>query len=388
MQEQILRVLFGASLALLAYPAHAVEVDDFVRSIEASGGNLIYLGDARVAGDAVIVDGLSVRDGVRDILLDGQFTFAGITRQPNSGYLVDSITAPKIVFRDQATDFAFATLKGLSLEGYVVPGQSSPIPYPIYLHTGRFTWLDFPLTVGGFAFEIEPTIINDTVASVAISTAINGLNVDLPDDPPQSDKLASTLSALDVHELTFDFSESYLWHDDGRLSYSNQTRLAGFGEALLEFAVDGLTQARIEDIGLAWITAQIDNPTARTSWADPIFGLSIEQASFRYEAGPLLPQVLDHLGGEIGSRDALAAAIEDTIMAQVEALDIPAVTVMVRPTLRAFLAAPSSLEVRSDPPAPVTLMSVSAAMMLDKAGIVRLLGLSIDANNPPRADAP
>lgn len=190
-----------------------------------------------------------------------------------------------------------------------------------------------------------------------------------------------------MHELAFDFSESYLWHDDGRLTYSNQTRLADFGEARLNFAVNGLTLDRIEDIALAWTTAQIkDDPRAITAWADPILGLSIEEASFRYDAGPLFPKFLDHLG-VTGDRDALNAVIEGAIMTQVEAFDLPAVTVMVRPTLRAFLAEPSSLEVRIDPPAPVTLMSVSAAMMLDKAGIVRLIGLSIDANNPPRADA-
>lgn len=148
-QKQILRMLCGTSLALAAQPALAVDVDDFVRRIEASRSNLIYLGDARVAGDSVIVDGVSFRDGVSDILLDGQFTFAGITGQPDSGYRIDSIVAPKIVFRDQATDVAFATLKGLSLEGYVVPGESNPIIYPVHLHTERFTWLDSPLTMGG-----------------------------------------------------------------------------------------------------------------------------------------------------------------------------------------------------------------------------------------------
>lgn len=388
-QKQILRMLCGTSLALAAQPALAVDVDDFVRRIEASRSNLIYLGDARVAGDSVIVDGVSFRDGVSDILLDGQFTFAGITSKPNSGYRIDSIVAPKIVFRDQATDVAFATLKGLSLEGYVVPGETSPdwTIFPISLHTGRFSWLDLPVTVESSAFALEPTITDDTIASVAFSVGINGLSVEMPDDPPQSDALAGTLGALGVHELAFDFSESYLWQNNSRLTYSSQIRLADFGETRLKFAVNGLTQARIEDIATAWITAQINDPRGGTAWADPFLGLSIEEASFRYDAGPLLSQVLDHLGSEPGGRDALVSAVEDAIMTQVEAFDLPAVTVMVRPTLRAFLAEPSSLEVRIDPPTPVTVMSVTAATMLDKAGIVRLLGLTIDANNPPRADA-
>jgi hypothetical protein len=61
---------------------------------------------------------------------------------------------------------------------------------------------------------------------------------------------------------------------------------------------------------------------------------------------------------------------------------------LVRSALRAFLAEPSSLEVRIDPAAPVTFISLAAAAMTNKAGVVPMLGLTATANEPRPPDAP
>lgn len=393
-QKQLLGVVLGTSLAFIASPAFAVDVDAFVTRIETAGvGGLTYLGRARAAGEAVVVDNVGVKFGDTTLLLEGQFTFSGITMQPDGGYVVDSITAPEIVLRDNSTRVVTAKLNDFSFTGYVVPGKSGPdgTLRPLALHTGLFTWREVPMTVDAFSIEIEPTFANEAVTGVAVSAAVKGMTVNLPDVPRESDAFAKTLVALGVDKLTFDFSDSLVWRDTGLLTYSSQTGLGEFGEARTEIVANGVTRAKLEDISMAWITAQTDDPLnarASTAWADPILGLAIGEASFRYDAGPLLPQLLDYLGTELGGRDAVSTVVESAIMTEVENLGLPALDALVRPGLRAFLAEPSSLEARIDPPAPTTFISLSAATMTNKAGIVPLLGLSITANEPPRADAP
>jgi hypothetical protein len=393
--KQIVGAVFGAGLALAAVPALAIDVDAFAQRVETAGvGGLTYLGRARPDGDAVVVDNVGIWFVDSTLLLEGRFTFAGIVMQSDGGYVVDSITAPEIVIHDRSTGAVAARLNDFSLTGYVVPGISGPdgMPHSTALRVGRFTWRELPMmVVEAASMTIKPTFTNEALTGITVSGDVEAITISLPDVPRESDAFARTLVALDVDELTFDLSDSMVWQDNGLLTYTTQTDLGEFGETRAKLVVSGVTQANLKDLAQAWLSLQTEvplNARASAEWADPILGLGIEEASVRYEAGPLLARMLDYVGGALDGRRALATMVEQSVMTEIEALDILPVAEMVRPALRAFLGEPASLEARLDPPAPVTFTSLTAATMINKAGIVPMLGFTVTANEPPRPNAP
>lgn len=389
--KQMVGAWLGAALALAAVPASAIDVDAFTRRVETAGvGGLTYLGRARAVGEDVVVDSVGVEFGDTTYVFEGQFTFAGIAMQPDRGYVVDSVTAPEIVLRDTSTRVVTAKLSDFSLTGFVVPGKSGPdgAPHLSTLHTGPFTWREIPLSVDAFSIEFEPTFANEAVTSVTMSAAVEGMRVSLPEVPRESDAFTKTLVALEVDELTFDISGSMVWQDDGLLTYTEHIGFGEFGASHTEVVVSGLTRDKMVELATFFAAAQEGSSDANLASINALVGVAINGASFRVEAGPLLHDVIEYLDDEQGGNHALVADFEEAVMTEVEALDIPPVAALVRPALRAFLAQPSSLEARIDPAAPVTFISLAAAAMTNKAGIAPLLGLTITANEPPRADAP
>ncbi|QDZ12678.1 hypothetical protein [Devosia ginsengisoli] len=391
-QKQILGVLFGVSLALTGNAAFALDVDAFVRSIETAGvGGLTYLGRARAAGEAVVVDNVGVELGDTTFLLEGQFTFAGITMQPDGGYVVETISAPEIVLRDTSTRVVTARLNDFSLTGYVVPGESgSDGTFPSFaIDAGLFTWRDVPMmVVEGFSIGIEPTFANEALTGVALSAAVRGLTFNLTDFPPRSDTFAKMLVALDVDELALDLSDSIVWQDSGLVTYINHTGFGEFGASRTELVVSGLTQDKVEKYIAFMAAAEQGSPDIAQALVSALIGVVIDDASIRIDAGPLLKEVIDYLADERGDRDTVLAEAEQAGMTVIETLDVPELAAQARPALRAFLAEPSSLEARINPPAPVTLISLMVAAAVAKTGIVPLLGPTFTANEPLRPDAP
>lgn len=395
--KQMVGAWLGAVLTLAAVPASAIDVDAFAQRIEDAGVlGVTYLGGAQSAGAAVVARSVGVTLGDTTYVFEGQFTFAGITMQPDGGYVVESITAPEIVLRDVSTRVVRAKLLDFSFTGYVVPGYLVPGKFgpsgtlrPWALHTGPFTWREVPMSIDALSFSVEPTLVNEAVTGVTMLRAAKGITFSLSDVPRETDAFGKAQVALGLDALTFDVSDTLAWQDTGLLSYSGETGFGEFGDAQMEIVANGVTLAKLIDIGRAWSTAQTDplNAGSSAAGANPLLDLAIEKASFRYDAGRLLPQLLDFLVTELGGRDTVTAYVENVVMTELEAFDSPPLTALARPALRAFLTEPYNLEARIDPPAPVTFSSLSAATMIDEAGIVPLLGLSITANEPHRADA-
>lgn len=386
--KQMVGALLGAGLVLGAVPASAIDVDAFAQRVETAGvAGLTYLGRARAAGEDVVVDNVGVKLGDTTYVFEGQFTFAGIEMQPDGGYVVDSVTAPEIVLRDFSTQVVTAKVSDFSLTGYVVPGVSGADgTFPsLALHAGLFTWRYFSMrAIKDLSIEIEPTFTNEALTALAVSASVKGMTINLQDASHEPNTLVKTLVALEVDELPFDYSHSIVWKDSGLVTYTNHTSAGELGASQAEVVVSGLTRDKVEKL----IAVQKAGPDIVQAVASALIGIVIDDASFRIEAGPLLKEGIDYLSDERGDRDAVLAEAEQTGMAVIEALNAPALAALVRPALRAFLADPSSLEARIDPPAPVTLISLMFATTSAKTAIVPLLGPTITANEPPPPDAP
>jgi hypothetical protein len=379
--KQMVGAWLGAALALAAVPASAIDAEAFAQRVETAGvGGLTYLGRARAAGEDVIVNNVGVKFGDTTYVFEGQFTFSGIAMQPDGGYVVESITAPEIVLHDTSTRVLTAKVNDFSLTGYEVPGGEGETFPALALHAGLFTWRYFAMRpIGGLSIEIEPTFVNETLSALAVSATVEGMTFDLQDVTGEPNSLV----ALDVDELPLDYRDSIVWKDSGLVTYTNHTNAGELGASQTEVVVSGLTRDKVEKL----IAVQKAGPDILQAATSALIGIVIDDASFRIEAGPLLKEVIDYLANERGDRDAVLAEAEQAGMTVIEALDAPALAALVRPALRAFLAEPSSLEARIDPPAPVTLISLMFAAMAAKTTIVPLLGPTITANEPPPPDA-
>jgi len=378
-------VLAASGLLFLVTTASALDVDAFVRRFEVSHADeatySLALGSVTSVGETLVVDGMTFRYDGDTTLLDGLFTFSGIAIQPNRGYLVDSITAPEIAFRDGASGLASATLKDVRLTGFTVPGKpgSEVLIVPMTFRAGPFELLSGgpEIRIGAMSWEFVPRLAGNDLVSLTFSGAVETAEVVLPESA-----LTVALAAMGVETIAFDYSDSFTWDDTGLFRVETSLEMDDLGSLAATTSFSGLTKAKLEQFQVAMDSLQGEAGDPAMAWMVAMVDLAIDNAELRYEDASLIGRLTDYLATTQGGREAAIAQIEAAIMEPLEALDIAPLTALIRPALREFLEEPSSLTLWLRPEVPTSLVSLQVAAMVNKAGLIPLLGIGVTANQP------
>jgi hypothetical protein len=392
----------GWATLVLMQPALAVDAKAFVdrfAEVYKLGGYDIAFGEARLDGDAIIVDGATVSvEGLDDDAwtIDTEFTFSGVEDTEDGGFYAATLTVPDI-------DTAFATdpsgtvsVTDIVAEDIRLPAADAINMSALLDSMGSLSTGPLTLTRDGAeivrydGFEAINTFDYDdegALVSVASTFDVAGIWADLTSMGEENPDAAPVIEALGLTEVNGTISQSMSWGlTDGH--FVIEKFLFDFDDVgALDFRTDisGLTLPVMDKLN-AMQTPAADQTSQAAQAQQMMVGMELLQAltltstSIRYDDASLAPKLIDMFAAQSGAERAqFVEGLKSMVPQMVGQLGIPKLTELVVPAVNAFLDDPQSFEVSVRPASPTTLLVLSAAAA-NPAGLISALGLAVTAN--------
>lgn len=404
-----LLLLSGAATVALLGQASALEAQAFVDRVAAvykSVGYDIVFGDATLDGDTITVDGVTLGlaghgSAIEPMHFDTELTFSGVSELADGAYHADTLTIPDI-----QTEFASAPKGELRLQDieiddlYLPGGDTVPAIASIQLigamSTGPLSVLRDGVEVISYqsfeaGSEFNPAQGSADLVDMSSSMSISGIVADLSTVGQEDPAAGAVIAALGLTNISGDISEDMTWSmADGHMTI-NQFLLdfADVGALDLTAEVTGLTPDVLEQINAMQANMAADGEmTDEKAQAQMMSGMAIMQgvsivgAAVRYDDASLTGKLLDFFASQSGAdRATFVAGLKTMLPALVAESGIPALKDIVVPPVEAFLDNPESLEIRVAPPSPTSALVLMAAAA-NPAGLIKALGLVVEANTP------
>ncbi|MCX5515283.1 hypothetical protein C3941_22390 [Kaistia algarum] len=360
------------STTAFAAPDATKIANSVVASLQAKGGTKASFDSAAANGDDVVITNLKISNEGSEATVPSVVIASPVERTPG-GFTAKSIAfdAGKVVDGDQTISWK----TGISNDAIV--------PDPSEMHsTAKITPFSHfeiagisvvnksapdPVTVDSVTFDLGNVIDG---APNDGKLAISGINV------PGSVLKSAGQGASTLTDLGYDSLLLNIGVDGGYDSAKNALTINGI-------TVDG------KDIGKLAIGGTFGGlPREKLQNADQLKELAptatLEVASIRYDDAGLTNRLLDMQAKQLGAkREDLVAMVPGFLplaFSQVNITD-EAFKTQVSDAVSAFLKDPKSLSIKFAPTAPVLLMDVSKAAMVNPNGVISLLGVGVSANN-------
>lgn len=407
-----LRLMLLTSLASTALIGQALALDaqafvDRVAKVYEKAGYELSFGPARMEGDSIVVDGVTVAiAGVEEepVKFDTEITFSGVSEAADGSYRAASVTIPDIdtTIEDEEEGATIGvTVSDIRADGLYLPAPEALTPVAMMQTAAAMSSGPVSITRDGveifsiestrFAAEFAPDQTSAVLESVDTVFAMNGISVDLTtmsEEDPDTAAVIEQLGLLTVNgaitqkaswtlsdgrvvvdEFLFDFDQV------GALNFTSE--FTGFTPALLE-QLEALQQ---QAMAAGEMSDEQQQALMMSSMA-AMQGVNIVKASVRYDDASLASNLLDFFASESGaSRADFAAGIKAMLPSILAETGVPALADLAVPALSAFLDDPRSIELKVAPPSPVSLLVMMAAAA-NPAGLITALGLSLEANSP------
>ncbi|WP_323013868.1 hypothetical protein [Devosia sp.] len=407
-----LRLMLLTSLASTALIGQALALDaqafvDRVAKVYEKAGYELSFGPARMDGDSIVVDGVTVAiAGVAEepVKFDTEITFSGVSEAADGSYRAASVTIPDIdttVEDEEEGATIGVTVSDIRADGLYLPAPDALTPVAMMQTAAAMSSGPVSITRNGveifsiestrFAAEFAPDQTSAALESVDTVFAMNGISVDLTtmsEEDPDTAAVIEQLGLLTVNgaitqkaswtlsdgrvvvdEFLFDFDEV------GALNFTSE--FTGFTPALLE-QLEALQQ---QAMAAGEMSDEQQQALMMSSMA-AMQGVNIVKASVRYDDASLASNLLDFFASESGaSRADFVAGIKAMLPSILAETGVPALADLAVPALSAFLDDPRSIELKVAPPSPVSLLVMMAAAA-NPAGLITALGLSLEANSP------
>jgi len=403
-----LMLLSGVASLALVGQASALEAQAFVDRLSAvykSTGVDIQFGAATMDGDTITVDGLTIspqmHGGEEPLHLDTEITFSGVTEADDGSYFADSATIPDIetaFAKDPKGEFS---LKDIRIEDLYVPA-GDPVSTianmqlvgamstgPLSVRRAGEEVFSFDSFVNSYTYN--PAQGSADLVDMQSSLLISGIKADLSSVSDENASAGAVIDALGLTNISGDISQEASWSmDDGHLTIDEFLfDFADVGALNIQAEVTGLTPAVIDQIVAMQAKIEADGEmTDEKAQAQMMSGMAIMQGvsivgtSVRYDDASLAGKLLDFFAAQSGAdRATFVAGLKSMLPMMIGETGIPALNDIVVPPVEAFLDNPESLEVRVAPPSPTSALVLMAAAA-NPAGLIKVLGLVVEANTP------
>ena len=391
-----------ASLALLQ-PAWALDADAFVDRIAAVYATMGYdfqFGPARLDGDTITVDGVTVNMSGLDepIKLKTELTFSGVAETDDGGYVAERLTVPDIdtefssdpegrisIVGMKAEDLWLPPADAISVEsGMQTLGTLSTGPLSVTRDGAEVIRIDGMEMASDFSYDGD-----DSLKQIDSRFSVSGIWADLSTVKDEEPEAGAVIEALGLTHISGDIDQSMSWTmADGHMVIDRF--LFDFADVgALDFKADisGFTIPVLEKI-YALQASDLDPQSEAAQAQQMMLGMELLQAftlahtSLRYDDAGLANNLLDFFASQSGAERAqFVAGLKAMLPGLVGQAGIPALTDMVVPEANNFLDDPQSFEIALKPANPTTLLVLSAAAA-NPAGLISAIGLKIAANQP------
>lgn len=404
-----LALLGGAASIFSLQPAMALDPQAFVDRFETVYGTFGYaleFGEAKLKGDTIIVDGVTVAlKGIEDsaMTFDTELTFSGVTELPEGGFMAQRVTMPDVEADIEEEVPGHISLKDIVLEGLYLPGGetiSAQALLQLYgsVRTG-------PLSITREGAEIvsidsmeagntfNPSQGSAELVDIASRLLISGISVDLTSVSAEDPAAGAVIEGLGLTSITGDVTQSMSWTmADGRMAIDQFLfDFDDVGALDIKFDIAGLTPALMDQIYAMQASMLADgaDPMSEEAQAAQMMAgmqmaqaLTISSASVRYDDASIAGRLLDFFAQQQGiERAQLVEGLKVMVPQMVAGSGIPALSDLVAAPVATFLDDPRSFEVKVQPASPTSLLVLSAAAA-NPAGLINALGLSVMANQP------
>jgi hypothetical protein len=403
-----LALLAGIATIAALQPAMALDAQAFADRLVAVYEPLGYeleLGDAKLKGDTIVIDG--VRIGIRGTpnfspaAFETQLTFNGVTELGDGGYMAQSLTVPDFEMDIEEDVPGHVSLTNIVMEDIYLPGGDD-VGFPALLQLyGSFSTGRLSVTRAGaevisvesmqVANVFNPAQGTDALVDIASTLALNGIAVDLSTVKDENAEAGATIEGLGLTNITGDITQSMSWTmADGRMVVDEfLLDFDELGSLNILLDVAGLTPEmmdKIQTAQLAMLEQGADPASEEAQAAQMMMGMQMAQdvtitsASVRYDDASIAGRLLDFFAAQQGiERPQLVEGLKVMLPQMLAGTGVPALSDLVVQPVSTFLDDPRSLEVDVAPPSPTSLL-VLAAAAANPAGLISALGLAITAN--------
>lgn len=406
-----LRLMLLASLASTALTVPALALDaqafiDRVTEISRHNGFEMDFGPARLDGDTVTVDGVTIgvigEEG-EPVAFDTQIVFSGVTEEGDGSYRAEAVSIPDIdtEFTDDEGADIRVTAGDIRADGLYFPAAEAMSPVMAMqlatsmsagpVSVSRDGVEIFSIESTHYHAEFSPAQGSAELDNVDTDFAMTGIKVDLSSMSEEDPETAAVIEQLGLITIAGSITQTASWRaEDGRILMDEflfdfedvgalglTAELTGFTPATLE-QLDALQQQAMASGELSDEQGQ----ALMMSSMAVMQGVNIVKASIRYDDASLAGNLLDFFASESGaSRADFVAGIKAMLPSILAEAGIPPLVDLAMPALSAFLDDPQSIELKVAPPSPVSLLVLMAAAA-NPAGLIPALGLALEANSP------
>jgi len=386
--------LLAATLSGLAWPALALDADDFatkVAAVASQGGARMSFASVEPDGDTIVLKSARFEAPGEPPIEVGDITFDGVEDGNDGSYHVDQMSVDDIVV---AKDGVRLTVADLEMSGLTIPAKST------------YESLDTMLFYGGFSTG-KITVQNDS--KEVFSMARLSLEVDRADDDSSvgmqmdgsdiaidlsqiSDpKARQALRELGYTNLTGDLKLDGIWDVDAGTFDLREYALSldDVGRLAMSLEVSGYTLEFIKAMQQAQAAA-LANPdpeAAKQARGAAMMGmlqqLSFNSGSIQFEDDSVTDKALAYVGKQQGvTADQMRQSVKFLLPLMLGQLGIPALQQQISAAASVYLDNPGSFTITAKPASPVAVPVIMGAGMGDPRSLIDLLNIQISANEP------
>ncbi|MDP2122021.1 MAG: hypothetical protein Q8K28_19145 [Hoeflea sp.] len=386
--------LLVTSVSALAWPALALDADDFatkVAAVASQGGAKMSFSSVEPDGATIVLRSVRLQAPGDPALELGDITFAGVEEDSDGNYSVEQAMFADINTEQEGIRVTVADIELYGLTVPAEPDYSSMDTVVFYegFSTGRIAVQDggketFSMT--SMTQEVERA---DDDSSVGFTMDGTGLAINLSgiDNP----KAREALSALGYTQLTGDFRIDGKWEvEPGILAIREYSlNLDDVGRLAMSLEVSGYTLAFIEAMQQAQ-TAASTNPNpeaAQQAMGFAMMGmlqqLSFNSASIQFQDDSVTGKALAYAGKQQGvTGEQMGQSLKFMVPLMLGQLGIPALQQQITAATSAFLDNPQTFTITAKPARPVGVPMIMGAGMGDPKSLVDLLNVQVTANDP------
>lgn len=386
--------LLAATLSGLAWPALALDADDFatkVAAVASQGGARLSFASVEPDGDTIVLKSARFEARGEPPIEVGDITFDGVEDGNDGSYHVDQMWFDDI---DVAKDGIRLTVADMEMSGLTIPAKSTYDSLDTMLFydgfsTGRITVQNDGKEVFSLArLSLEVDRADDD-SSVSMTMDGSDIAIDLSEinDP----KARGALRELGYTNLTGDLKLDGVWEVEAGIFNMSEYSLTldDVGRLAMSLEVSGYTLEFIKAMqqAQAVAAANADPQAAQQAMGVAMMGmlqqLRFNSASIQFEDDSVTDKALAYAGKQQGvTADQMRQSVKFMLPLMLGQLGIPALQQQISAAASAYLDNPGSFTITAKPASPVAVPVIMGAAMGDPKSLVDLLNIQISANEP------
>jgi hypothetical protein len=400
-----LHLISSVSLALLASPAFALNGQDILDKINLSNQPndiTIGAGSIKVEGDSVIYSDTTVQMKNGDPVNFGTVTLSGV-EQSEKGYAIDEAAFDDVTNKAEDGKVTL-TLVDLELKDIFVPATPDyrTVDNVLFIgsgSTGALTLFRDDKPIASVA-SMETTTTKDEASGALVSDySFTNFDIDLASPESEPASAENSLRDLGITRLTGDFETSGKWVlSSGQIS-SDKTKLSldDIGTLDFHFDLSGYTHEFIEEVQK--VTAQLAEPTPpaaaegseAANEASAQFGLgllglaqriTVNGFKVRFEDDSITKRVINQYATKTSMQpEQLINSIKGMVPLMLAQYQLPSIQQSATEAVGKFLDDPKNITITAAPEQALPVQAIIGAGMLAPDSIIKMLGVTIDAND-------